>query len=376
MHQAGGSAPWQGPAPSQRILRDFITLRRRLTPYVESSGAARTVDATDGRTPLAAASLDDFTRSLNHLQGFEFGPAFWVQPVAPVVTDTLRVLLPAGRVWVDFWSGAAYAGDQMVRVPAPLELMPVFVRGGSIVPLATVSEHGGALLDPVEIRVFPGADGDFTLRETDSSRAAGQVSFHWNEATQELRIGARSGGADTAAAPARRFEIVIVRPGGVVGHQRPARPNFVVDYRGEEMCLSIPPAAVRPGAPQGLAATIQGGRVVVSWDAPSASPIYRLKRVLGPGGGFEDIASALLNSRHAIPLTECSETFDCVVTAMNAGGESEPSAPLRVTVPGASVVRGAAPGHREGAKDENSHQWTRHGRKHARPASTPFARAV
>lgn len=341
MHHAGaGGAPWQGPAPAQRILREFITLRRRLTPYVESSGASRPVDTVEARGPFAAASLDGYSRSLHHLHAFEFGPAFWVQPVPPVATDALRVVLPAGPAWVDFWTGAHYAGDQVVRTPAPLDLIPAFVRGGSIVPLALVNEQSGEFTDTLEIRVFPGADGDFVLQEGCSAGAkgaCGRIPFYWNEAKQELRIGARSGEADPGTVQRRRFEVVIVRPGGIAGHNRLARPNYVVDYLGEEIRLSMPPAAVRPSAPRGLAATIQGGRVVLTWDAPSASPVYRLKRVLGPGGVYEDIASALLHPRHAIPLAECGGTFDCVVTAMNAGGESEPSAPLRVTLPGGAT---------------------------------------
>jgi hypothetical protein len=337
MHQAGGSAaPWQGPAPSQRILRDFIQLRRRLTPYVESVGFGRTAETADSRAPYAAASLDDYARAANNLPPFEFGPAFWMQPAPPVATESLRVVLPDGPVWVDFGTGAAYAGGQVIRTSAPLELIPTFVRGGAIVPLATVDEQSGKITDPLEIRIYPGADGVFTLQE--AGGAHGRVVFSWNDKAQELRIGARTGGVATR----RRFEIVMVHPGSVAGHAKPARPNAVVDYEGAEVRLAMPAPAARPGPPNGLAATIQGGRVVLTWDAPSASPVYRLKCVLGAGGGHEDIASALLHPRHVIPLTACETTFDCVVTAMNSGGESAPSAPLRVVVPGGAGMSARA----------------------------------
>lgn len=338
LHQAGGGEePWREPAPSQRILRDFIHLRRRLTPYVESVARGRAAEARDARAPLAAASLDEYSRVAQLLPPFEFGPAFWMQPAPPAAIEALRLVLPAGSVWVDFETGAAYAGGQILRTPAPLDIIPTFVRGGSIVPLATVDGQTGAITDPLEIRIYPGADGVFTLNE--SGRAGGRVQFTWNDAAQQLWIGARKGGA----AKRRRFEIVLVRPGGVTGRGRPARPNAAVDYDGAEIRLTLSAPAARPGPPCGLAATIQGGRVVFTWDAPSASPVYRLKRVRGVGADHEDMASALLQPRHVMSLAACEQTFDCVVTAMNSGGEGPPSAPLRVVLPGGAGLsdRGA-----------------------------------
>ena len=333
MHQVeSGGAPWQGPAPAQRILRDFIQLRRRLAPYVESAGLDRPGAAADMRGPVATASMEDYARAANNLPPFEFGPAFWMQPAPPVAVEALRLVLPDGPVWVDFATGAAYAGGQVIRTPAPLDIIPAFVRGGSIVPLATVDETSGKTTDPLEIRIYPGADGVFTLRET--GRTEGRIVFSWKDDTQELRIGARTGGLNTQ----RRFEIVVVHPGGVLGQSRPSRPNAVVDYQGAEIRLKMPAPAARPSPPRGLAATIQGGRVVITWDAPSASPVYRLKRLSGTAGGCEDIASALLQPRHVISLAAGEESFECVVTAMNSGGESAPSVPLRIVLPGGGGV--------------------------------------
>ncbi|MDR1445633.1 MAG: DUF5110 domain-containing protein, partial [Treponema sp.] len=109
-----------------------------------------------------------------------FGPAFLVCPV----TDPLRFgpggvslggkeewpcYLPGGRdtLWYDYWSGECHEGGKTLTVPAPPEKMPLFVRSGSIVPMesAPIEYAGEVSGKPLEIRVYPGADGDFTLYE-------------------------------------------------------------------------------------------------------------------------------------------------------------------------------------------------------------------
>ena len=74
--------------------------------------------------------------------------------------------------WFDFWTGAREAGGQTVDAAAPIERMPVFVRAGSIVPLGPVKPYADAPSDePVELRVYPGASGDFAAPRLMSSRA-------------------------------------------------------------------------------------------------------------------------------------------------------------------------------------------------------------
>lgn len=74
--------------------------------------------------------------------------------------------LPAGSRWINFWAGETQAGGQKIRVAAPLEEMPLFVRAGSIVPFGPVGHYAGEKpANPVALRVYRGANGAFTLYE-------------------------------------------------------------------------------------------------------------------------------------------------------------------------------------------------------------------
>ena len=330
------NAPWQGPAPSQKVLVDFIRLRRRLAPYADSCGAGLPVSKKEAATRSAPATLNDYSRAGEHLHALAFGPAILVQPAPATETHLLRLALPSGSTWIDFWTGAAYSGGQVLRTPAPVEILPIFVRAGSIVPMAPLEQKDGEPEDPVEVRVYPGSDGSFTLQDK-----TGPITFAWNDRANTLRIGGPVP-CGTTGALRRRFHVVVVRTGRGIGLHSPTRPDGEVAYSGAELHLALPPAPPRPLAPKGLAASVEGGHLVISWQAPCASAVYRLKRVVGPGGIYEDLASALPAPRHVIPLSAIDQPFECVVTAMNAGGESSPSAPVKVTASAATEKRKSA----------------------------------
>ena len=342
MHQIadGENAPWQGPAPSQKVLVDFIRLRRRLSLYAESTEAARLPKKKSPAARGAPASPNDYSRSGENLQALSFGPSLWVQPPPASETNLLRLTLPAGPAWIDFWTGASYAGEQVLRTPTPIELIPIFVRAGSIIPLTPLDAQPGETDAATELRIYPGADGAFTLRD-----AAGSLTLAWNDRANTLRISAPTGGSGAAPAP-RRFDIVVVRPGRGIGLHSPTRPDLETIHLGEELLLSLPPAPPSALAPKGLSATIEGGNVVLAWQAPCSSAIYRVKRVLGPGGLCEDLASALHVTRFTIPVSACEFPLECVVTAMNAGGESACSSPVKIASPAAAPTekRKPAPG--------------------------------
>lgn len=338
MHQIADdeNAPWNGPAPSQKVLVDFIRLRRRLSLYAESTDAGRTPKKKDPGARSAPITLNDYSRSGEHLHALTFGPSFWVQPPPASETQLFRLSLPSGPAWIDFWTGASYAGEQVLRTPVPLELIPIFVRAGSIVPFAPLDAKPEETVTALELRIYPGADGTFTLKDP-----AGPVAFAWDDRANTLHIFSPSPETG-AASPPRRFDIVVVRPGRGIGLHRPTRPDLEATYQGKELHLSLPPAPPAALAPKGLSTAIEGGNIVLTWQAPCSSAIYRVKRVLGPDGSCEDLASALQVTRFAIPLSACEHPLECVVTAMNAGGESAPSSSVKVALPAADNRRHAA----------------------------------
>ena len=118
-----------------------------------------------------------------------FGPAILVSPVTQGTRHSARGL-SARRDATGTTSGpgARTAGGVEVTEPAPLERIPLDVRAGSILPLGPVIEYAGQAADPIELRVYPGADGDFSLYEDegDSYRyeqgAHAIIPIHWDDA--------------------------------------------------------------------------------------------------------------------------------------------------------------------------------------------------
>jgi alpha-glucosidase (family GH31 glycosyl hydrolase) len=82
--------------------------------------------------------------------------------VAPIVKPDLTsrlVYLPKG-VWYDYWTNKKYSGGTMVRVDAPLETVPMFVRGGAIIPQAQPMNYVGEKpFDPITFAIYPDDNG-------------------------------------------------------------------------------------------------------------------------------------------------------------------------------------------------------------------------
>jgi alpha-D-xyloside xylohydrolase len=109
-------------------------------------------------------------------------------------------LLPAGCDWFDFWTGQRHTGGRSVERDYALDELPLFVRAGAIVPVGPVVEHTGQQPDaPWEIRIYPGADGSFTLYEDDGETYAYErgeratTALRWNDARRTLHVGPRQG---------------------------------------------------------------------------------------------------------------------------------------------------------------------------------------
>lgn len=155
-------------------IEQTIRLRYMLAPYFYSVHAAVTFDGTMPVTPLALAFPGD--RTAHGISNeYMYGHELLVCPVAhPMYYDAdsteiknsdrfITVYLPEGG-WYDFYTEQYYEGGQFIRVPCTIERIPLFVRAGSIVPVAPVMQYVNENPDAVyEIRVYGGRDGKFTL---------------------------------------------------------------------------------------------------------------------------------------------------------------------------------------------------------------------
>ena len=228
---------WQFGAPGEPVyeaLVRFIRLRYRLLPYIYSLAAW---EALRGYTMLRSL-LFDFRadpRVRDIADQFMLGPALLVCPVTTAMdfapggvplagrAHTRPVYLPAGTDWYDFWTGERYAGGQRLEALAPLETIPLYVRAGSILPLGPVVQHANEQpTAPLEMRVYPGADGRFDLYEDegDSYRCEqGELAWiplAWDDPAGRFSTGPRAG--RYRGMPERRdYRLVVVGPGQGVG---------------------------------------------------------------------------------------------------------------------------------------------------------------
>ncbi|HVP22146.1 MAG TPA: TIM-barrel domain-containing protein [Anaerolineaceae bacterium] len=197
--------------PFYEALVRYLRLRYRLLPYIYS--LAGQVTHQDGT--LLRALPFDFRHDPNTYgigDEYMFGPAFLVCPVTrPMyfaansvklegVEKTRSVYLPSGSDWYDFWTGERCAGGQTILADAPLETMPLYVRSGSILPIGPEIQFTGEQPDaPIELWVYPGQDGAFTLYEDEGDNYNYEegkyalIHMDWNDSTRRLTLDDRQG---------------------------------------------------------------------------------------------------------------------------------------------------------------------------------------
>ncbi len=228
---------WSYGPEAQKILVNYDTLRYRLLPYIYSLAWMTT---SQGYTPMRGLVMDfrTDTRTATIGDQFMFGPVFLVSPVTDPDVNSRRVYLPKAK-WYDFWSGASVEGPRTIDANAPLERLPLFVRAGSIVPMGPEKEWSNEKPeDPIELRVYRGADGDFTLYEDENDGynyekgVCATIGFHWDDAKQTLTIGERKGEFPGMLAE-RGFQIIFVSGNHGVGIQAENKPDRVVRYSGK-----------------------------------------------------------------------------------------------------------------------------------------------
>ncbi len=129
------------------------------------------------------------------------------------------VYLPAGSEWVDFWTGERLKGGKSITKATTLKTIPLYVKAGGIIPVGPDVQYATEKpWDNLEIRVYPGANGEFTLYEDEFDNynyekgAYSTITFNWNDKTRTLTIGERQG-EYPGMLTNRSFNINLVKPG-------------------------------------------------------------------------------------------------------------------------------------------------------------------
>jgi alpha-D-xyloside xylohydrolase len=233
---------WSYGSDAESILTSFDRLRYRLMPYIYSLAWKVTSQNYTLMRPLAMDFRSD-ARALNIGDQFLFGPAILVNPVTEPAARERRLYLPKAQ-WFDFWTGAKLAGGVAVNAAAPLSRIPLYVRAGSILPMGPDLQYSTQKpADPLELRIYTGTDGDFTLYEDENDTydyqkgAYSTIAFHWNDAARTLSVSARQG-KFPGMLDKRTLHVVFVGDGHGVGIDPTTQPDKVVQYDGTAITVT------------------------------------------------------------------------------------------------------------------------------------------
>jgi alpha-glucosidase/alpha-D-xyloside xylohydrolase len=178
------------------ICQKYLNLRYQLMPYTYTI----TREAHDTGLPLMRALWLHYPRDAEAVKlGDEFlwGRDLLVAPVTEKAATSRKVYLPEGE-WFDWWTGEKKSGKQWIERSVDLAAMPIYVRTGAIVPFDPVRQYTSqSVAAPTEIKIFPGADGEFTLYDDDgeslgylngTDASAIWIRFKWDDAARKLII--------------------------------------------------------------------------------------------------------------------------------------------------------------------------------------------
>ncbi len=233
--------PWKYGDAVENNMRSMMNLRYRLMPYIYSEAWQVSKNGSTMMRPLVMDFNHD-AKAVAQPYEYMFGKAMLIVPVtAPAAT--WDVYLPKSRVWYDFWTGKSFNGGQTISTAAPADKIPVFVKGGSIIPMGKLMQYTGEKPnDTLEIRIYKGADAEFSLYEDEGDNynyEKGKYSvipFNWNEKLQTVTIGNLQG-SYAGALKKRVFNIVFVSEGNGGGIGDAATRKEVV-YSGKRIIVN------------------------------------------------------------------------------------------------------------------------------------------
>jgi len=196
--------------PIYDAIEKYINLRYSLLPYIYSTSW----DVTHNQSSMMRALVMDFAndkRALNINDEFMFGKSILVCPVTKSMynndgqadfnkIESRELYLPAGVNWFDFWTGEKIAGGQTISKETPIDIIPLYIKEGSILPIGPNVQYATEKKwDNLELKVYTGANGSFTLYEDEfdnynyENGAYTEIPITWDNSKKTLTIGERKG---------------------------------------------------------------------------------------------------------------------------------------------------------------------------------------
>jgi alpha-D-xyloside xylohydrolase len=236
-------------------IEKYINLRYSLLPYIY----AASWDVTANQSSMMRALVMDFAndkKALDINDEYLFGKSILVCPVTNSMYSknmeedfgtikTRELYLPKGADWFDFWTGDKFTGGQTLNRETPIDIIPIYVKAGAILPIGPKVQFATEKKwDNLEIRVYEGANGEFTLYEDENDNynyekgVYSTITFTWNNAKKVLTINDRKGTFPGMSAE-RKFNIISVAKNKGLGLDVAEKFDKEVTYTGKKVVVKL-----------------------------------------------------------------------------------------------------------------------------------------
>ncbi|MDP4208214.1 MAG: glycoside hydrolase family 31 protein [Bacteroidota bacterium] len=255
-------------------IEKAINLRYLMMPYIYSTAWTVTNNQSSFMRALAMDFADDKVKDMNN--EYMFGRSILVAPIVnaqytpeTVVktnaetgwdkksdnenksvsvdftqTKSTKVYLPAGATWFDFWTNEKFNGGQEISQQTTFDNIPLFIKAGSVLPIGPQVQYATEKKwDDLEIRVYEGANGEFTLYEDENDNynyekgVYSTIAFSWDNARKALTIGDRKGSFPGMLAQ-RKFHIVLAEKGKPAGLNT-EKNGKEISYAGKKIVIKL-----------------------------------------------------------------------------------------------------------------------------------------
>ena len=227
-----GKEPWNFSAEVRDSMVSSLRLRHMMLPYLYTMNYRAAFEGMPLVEPMYWADPNN-PQAYEVPDEFRFGTELLVAPIVSDNDDSAQLgsteaWLPQGE-WYDFFDGRRYVSagksGRRLEVWRAIDRMPVFAKAGGIVPLQQLGE-GNKVNDlgnpeSLQVLVFPGANGSFTLKEDDGSVESGEDQTHVADTRMSLDWKNTDNATQFTVSPVEGCAVAI-----------PAQRNWEVVFRG------------------------------------------------------------------------------------------------------------------------------------------------
>jgi alpha-D-xyloside xylohydrolase len=236
--------PWKYGEAVENNMRKMLDLRYRLLPYIYSDACQVTKNGSTMMRPMVMDFNGDIDAVKQSYQ-YMFGKAFLVAPITEPSVKEWSVYLPKSATWYDFWTGEQLSGGKTVVKEISLDIIPLYIKAGTILPIGPKVQYATEKKwDNLEIRVYEGANGDFTLYEDEGDNynyekgAFSTITFTCNNEKKMLTINDRKG-SFPGMLTERKFNIVQVTKNKGTGMDKIEKFDKEVIYVGKKFVVKL-----------------------------------------------------------------------------------------------------------------------------------------